>query len=183
MSREEVVVELDALEQKDGPHSFVSLTGGEPLIHLPFLPFLLTDIKRTGYRTYLETAGVHPEALEEVISLCDVIAMDFKPSSVTGSKDYSEEHRRFLSLAKQKEVFVKLTLSESLDHDEYDRLIGIIAAVAPQTPVILQPLSGENGEDRAAEGLTLLSRLQRRALRVLPDVRIVPRLHKILNIP
>ncbi len=152
------------------------------MIHLPFLSLLLTDIKRAGYRTYLETAGVHPEALEEVLGDCDVIAMDFKPSSVTLRKDYSEEHRRFLTLAKKKEVFVKLTVSESIDHDEYDRLIGIIAAVAPETPVILQPLSDVHGEDETAGALTLLTRLQRRALGVLPDVRIIPRLHKILSI-
>ena len=58
MTQEEVVETVLHLEKEEGPHTFVSLTGGEPLLYLNFLSPLLVRLKALGFRTYLETNGI-----------------------------------------------------------------------------------------------------------------------------
>ena len=40
---------LKRLDNESGPHSYVSLTGGEPLVYLSFLKQLLPRLKGIGY--------------------------------------------------------------------------------------------------------------------------------------
>ncbi len=179
---EEVVREVRRLEEANGPHAYVSLTGGEPLLYLTFLKPLMIQLKAQGFRIYLETSGVLWKALEEVIGWCDCVSMDLKPSSVTKEKNFYEEHEQFLKIAKDKETLIKMVLSREIDIQEFDQLIGIVAKVAPKIPVILQPISTdiEGHEDPAL--MDLLNHLQRSALQKVQRVMIVPRFHKILNI-
>jgi len=169
-------------DRKDGPHRFISYTGGEPLLYLKFLKPLMTEMRGHGFKNYLETDGILYKALEDVIDLCDCIAMDLKPSSVTGEKDFSREHELFLKIAARKETFIKIVLSNEIDTDEFDKLIDIVVRTAPALTVVLQPLSGKT------EGLydpVLMDRimeLQKRSLRNLSDVRIMPRLHKLIGV-
>src|SRR3990167_10994476 len=50
-----VIESLRKLEQEKGPHSFVSFTGGEPLVYSSFLKFLLPRLKEEKFNVYLET--------------------------------------------------------------------------------------------------------------------------------
>lgn len=179
---EEVMDEVRRLEKETGPHSFVSLTGGEPLLYLAFLKPLIQSLKNEGFGIYLETSGVLWKALDEVIGWCDVIAMDLKPASITKEKNFYEEHRHFLEIAKTKETFLKMVLSKEIDLKEYDTLVQIVREVDASLPFILQPISTEieGHEDPAL--MSLLSDLQQRASQHLRRVAIVPRFHKILKI-
>ncbi len=195
MTLDEVLVSVHGLERDEGPHSFVSLTGGEPLLYQSFLKPLLGRLKASGFRTYLETNGILWQALEEVIGWCDLIAMDLKPASVTKERSFVEEHRQFLKVALWKEVFIKIVISKEIDLHEFQELIRLIQEVAPKTPVVLQPVtppkivaglarsfeSEPEGHDDP-ELVHLLGELQRMAGRALPDVRVMPRLHRILKI-
>ena len=58
MTLDEVLAEVRQLEKEEGPHAFVSLTGGEPLLYLSFLKPLLMRLKAELFSTYLETNGV-----------------------------------------------------------------------------------------------------------------------------
>lgn len=182
MSIDQVMQKVAELERLHGPHAFVSLTGGEPLIYLAFLKPLIARLKSQNFKIYLETAGILWKALQEVIFDCDCVAMDMKPASVTGEKNFHEEHERFLRIAAQKEVFIKTVLSSEIKMEEFDELVRITAAVNPKIPFILQPISGkvEGHEDSGL--MILLDGLQRRAGEKLASVRIVPRLHRILKI-
>ncbi len=182
-SLDEVMHTARQVEKDEGPHSYVSLTGGEPLLYLNFLSPLLLRLKAEGFQTYLETSGILWRALESVIGWCDVIAMDLKPSSVTKEKSFEEEHRRFLEIAKSKEVFIKMVLSKEIDVCEFENLIRLVKEISSQTPVILQPVSGigQEGHDDP-ELMHLLYELQRIASRMIPNVRITPRLHRILRV-
>ena len=182
ISLDETVSRIAALDKEEGPHAFVSLTGGEPLLYLAFLKPLMERLKAKGFRLYLETSGVLWKALEEVIHLCDVVAMDMKPSSVTGEKNFYEEHEKFLNIAKAKETFIKIVLSHEINRAEFERLTGIIEKVDPALPLILQPISGEIEGHEDPKLMRLLEELQRLASKRLRDVRIVPRFHKILKI-
>lgn len=181
-TQDAIIEEIQELEKNSGPHSFISFTGGEPLIYLVFLKPLMKKLKDLGFKNYLETDGILDQALKEVLDLCDVIAMDMKPPSVTKEKDFKNQHRRFLEIAKTREAFVKIVLSKEITSKEFLDLISIVQEVAPKTPVILQPLSSDKEGHEDADLMKLLSELQREALKKISDVRIVPRFHKILKI-
>lgn len=182
MTLDEVMSEVLMLEKTEGPHSFVSLTGGEPLLYVTFLKPLAEALKKEGLKIYLETNGILAKPLRELLPLCDCVAMDMKPASVTGEKNFYEEHRNFLEIAKTKEAFIKLVISKELKLEEFDELMKITAEVAPKTPVILQPVSGEKEGHEDAELMSLLGKLQQRAASKNLNVRIVPRFHRILKI-
>ena len=182
MSLDSVMQTVSKLEKEEGPHSFVSLTGGEPLIYLQFLKPLIFRLKSAGFKIYLETSGILWRPLMEVIQDCDVIAMDLKPSSVTGERSFLDEHREFLKIARSRETFAKMVLSKDIAFPEFDELIRLVRETAPQIPVILQPVSAEIEGHQDPALMAILAELQRRAGLLVDDVRIVPRLHKILKI-
>ena len=173
---------LKRLEEDYGPHPFVSLTGGEPLLYLPFLKPLLPRLKEIGFGVYLETNGILWKALEEVILWTDVIAMDVKPASVTKERSFIKEHEAFLKIAVQKETLIKMICSKEIDLNEFKELCSMIARIAPRVPLVLQPMSAEVEGHDDPELMRLLGELQTLGLGMLKDVRIVPRLHKILKI-
>lgn len=182
MTIEQVLDAVRQLERTDGPHSFVSLTGGEPLLYLPFVKPLMARLKQEGFRIYMETSGVLWKALEEVIDLCDCVAMDLKPASVTKEQNFYEEHRKFLEVACKKETFVKIVLSKDILLEEYDELIKIVANKNAWIPVVLQPISTQTEGHEDPRLMQLLGELQRHAMKSVKRVAIVPRFHKILKI-
>ena len=249
---ESVIEGLKRLDLELGPHSYVSLTGGEPLLYLSFLKPLLARLKECGFRTYLETNGILWKALAQVMVWTDVVAMDVKPASVTKERSYIEDHEKFLNVAIQKEVFIKMVCSKEIDLDEFRELCEMIRGVTDRhcegikctppsplvrqkmdesvlwrmgkgrdggineslnpppcsltvrqagsptggeemnnmlprndsrvIPLILQPISEEVEGHEDPELMRLLGELQVIGLGILKDVRIVPRLHKILKI-
>ena len=66
----------------------LSLTGGEPLVQKDFIKDFLPLLKKHRIKTYLETNGVLPEELKEVVEGIDIIAMDIKLPSSTKCKPY-----------------------------------------------------------------------------------------------
>src|SRR5262245_39851096 len=110
MSLSQVLHEIGRLEKDKGPHHSISLTGGEPLFYTPFLENLLPKLKEKRYGTYLETNGTLPRELDRVMRWCDIIAMDMKPASSTGDRNFEREHEEFLKIAARKEVFVKVVV-------------------------------------------------------------------------
>lgn len=179
----QVLSDVDQLEKNVGPHRFVSLTGGEPLLYLKFLKPLLTELKARAFQIYLETGGILWQALKEVVHLCDLISMDMKPSSVTKEKKFDNEHEKFLRIAIQNETFIKIVISKELKEEEFEAQVKIIHKIDPKVPLILQPISTPDGEGHEdPELMNFLYLLQQKALCYLKNVRIVPRFHRILNI-
>ena len=182
-SLDDTLNEILRLEQAYGPHQHVSLTGGEPLLYLPFIQPLIQALREKGLKIYLETSGVLWKALDEVLENCDVIAMDLKPASVTHEKNYLEDHRQFLTTSKNKNVFLKMVVSKEISVDEYDTHVQMVAETASQVSLYLQPITTPQGEGHEdAELMKLISDLQKRGQQWLSDIRIGVRLHRILNI-
>jgi len=181
-SRQEVLEKIQELEVMEGPHSFVSLTGGEPLLYLNFIQPLIQELKEKGHKIFLETSGVLWKALESVIENCDVIAMDLKPSSVTHEGDFLLEHRKFLEIAKTKETFIKIVLSQEIDLKEFEDHVKLVASIASETPIFLQPMTEALKGHENPELMTFLSKLQTLGKKWHPDIRIGMRLHELLNV-
>lgn len=173
---------LKRLEREFGPHAYVSLTGGEPLLYVSFLKDLLPGLKKINLRVYLETNGILSKPLQEVIDQMDVVAMDVKPASVTKEHSFLKEHEEFLNISIKKETFIKMVCSQEIDLEEFKELCLMISRTDPKVPLILQPVSGETEGHENPVLMNLLGELQVIALGMLKDVRIVPRLHKILKI-
>ena len=182
MSLADILKEVARLEKKSGPHACVSLTGGEPLLYTEFLKPLCAALKKRKYRTLLETSGVLWRPLSRIIGACDIIAMDLKLPSVTRQKDFLAEHRKFLALAKRKEVYIKVVVSKSVDPGEYGKHLRMVAQVAPKAPVFLQPVSRGGKIYPDPSLMRFLDKLQRTGAKILNDVRVGIQLHKLMNI-
>lgn len=160
-------------------HHSVSLTGGEPLLQPSLIRELAPLLKGTRRGIHLETNGTLPEALSEVIDLIDIVAMDFKLPSVTGLPAFWDEHSRFLKIADLKEAYVKIVVGEETTYKEIEKAAELIQSTTAGVPLILQPVS-ETGDVRGVSPAHALE-LQRQALKILADVRIIPQTHKMMG--
>lgn len=78
----------------------VCITGGEPTIHNDLVDFI-SKIKEKGYKVKLDTNGINPKMLKELVEkkLVDYIAMDIKSSL----KNYEKTINKNIELKKIKE--------------------------------------------------------------------------------
>jgi organic radical activating enzyme len=161
----------------DRCHS-VCLTGGEPLLHKDFMRHLLPLLKEAGMTTYLETNAICYEALTEVINGIDIIAMDIKLPSSTKKESFWHQHEEFLRCAVKKQVFIKAIISSTTEQKDIEKMVDLICSVDPTRTLILQPNSFElhNGVlERCFE-------FQNYCMARLAHVRILPQVHRLLNI-
>jgi 7-carboxy-7-deazaguanine synthase len=155
----------------------LSLTGGEPLLHAAFLQEWLPSEQKT-FLIYLETSGIHYAEMSNLTGLVDVVSMDIKLPSATGHKAHWDDHRKFLSATEGLERFVKAVVSESTVPDEIIIAARLIAEQDRTVPFIIQPVSGPLSP--GAESLILFQDI---ALEILEDVRVIPQVHKMLQLP
>jgi organic radical activating enzyme len=162
-----------------GIHHSLSITGGEPLLHhrllQSWLPVLAPIIL-----LYLETNGVLAEELATVITHLSLIGMDIKLPSTSGCGDLWERHRLFLEVAQQKPLFVKVVVDDTTEAAEVARAATLIAEVNRAIPLIIQPLTRNDGSIALSPPHMLT--LQESAASRLDEVRVIPQIHKGLGI-
>lgn len=160
-------------------HHSISLTGGEPLLHNKFLKNNLPKLRKI-LPIFLETNGVLHAELAQCIDFLDYISMDFKLPSTTKSRPYWDEHRKFLAVAAQRQVYAKAVISNETPDTEILRTSEIIASVRTDIPLILQPITSSTSIEVLSS--TKLFQLQETASSVLNDVRVIPQTHKYLQL-
>lgn len=175
-------VSVDTLQKviSDFPKIPIALTGGEPLQRSKFLKEWLSNL--SGRTILLETAGVHMAALKEVLPFVSIISMDLKLPSSTGMRPYWKEHEEFLKMALSRKVYVKVVVTAETRDEEIAQAINLVAKLAPQVPFILQPVS----ETSTFDGVPILRQLYQwwqLANDLLPNVRVLPQMHKTLGMP
>ncbi len=183
-------------------HDSISITGGEPLLHAPFLAEFLPQVRqRTGLPIYLETAGHRPQQLAAILPDLDMVGMDIKLPSVSG-ETWWEEHERFIELCCNSpvEVFVKLIVSDRTVPAELEKTAQLVASASNKIPVFLQPvtplspeLRQKNQDLRTIEPKVPIQASQEAPSpekvlawqtfmkRWLDNVRVVPQTHKMLG--
>ncbi|SHG99700.1 Organic radical activating enzyme [Thermosyntropha lipolytica DSM 11003] len=159
--------------------SWISFTGGEPLLWSDFVRELGLKLKPAGYRFLLETNGTLVEELDKCLPLVDLISMDFKLPSATG-KDNWDNHYFFLREAVTKPCYVKIVANQDTREDEIYQAFDIIGKIDRKIPVYLQPVTKEGRPDLKL--LPFLLRMQEKGLNRLEDVRIMPQLHVFLGL-
>ena len=152
----------------------VAITGGEPLLQMDFLEELCKRILDFGKSIYLDTNGTLPEELGKVITYLDTVSLDFKIPTATGRPKLWDEHAACLEIAAQKKVFVKMVVNDNLLPQELDTACGIIKRVDPDITLVLQPVSNTT--------IPNILDIQKTALGMLKDVRIIPQVHKFLGL-
>ena len=176
-------------------HDFVSLTGGEPLLQPAVVAALAAGLRGRGPRIHLETHGLHADALAQVLATIDVVSMDWKlasdvrregePSAVLGrpGRDFHAAHERFLRVALGAgERYVKIVVSPASGDAEVIEACERIARIAPDTLLVLQPVT-PFGPVRERPSAKRMLALAARAKRLLPAVRVIPQTHPIYGAP
>ena len=160
-------------------HHSISITGGEPLLHVEALREYLPELRKI-LPIYLETNGIRTHELSQCIDLLDYISMDIKLPSTTKSRDFWEEHRNFLKIAAKKDVYVKIVISEETPLPEIQKACDIIVSVNRNIPLILQPITTAEASQTTSSGT--LFKLQEEASKFLNEVRVIPQTHKYLHL-
>jgi len=168
------------ISSNSGGHHSVSLTGGEPLIYKKYLKALLPRLKEMGLKIYLETNSTLTENLKGVLDLVDIVAADFKLPSSTGDKERWREHKDFIGLAKSKNCFIKIVITNQTEEEDVKKAIDIISRVDSDMLMVLQPVWPIKGIERAKKKqlFDYLFLAEKR----LKNVRIMPQMHKVLGI-
>ncbi len=179
----EQVVELIHKVDRKRTNRRISFTGGAPLLQAHFLRELLPHLCADEYSIYLETAGDLPQQLKSIIEWIDVVAMDVKLSSVTKEPNTFPAHWQFLKTCRDfdVEVFVKMVLSSETHEGELMEAVkGIKKAGGVDTLVVLQPMTKTSKTDAVPNGEQLL-RWQDKVASVMPNVRVIPQTHKMME--
>jgi len=182
---------LEWIERQNLPflHDSISLTGGEPLLHAPFLHEFLPQVRSlTGLPIYLETGGHRPEQLAMILPYLDAVGMDLKLPSVSGEEHW-QAHAKFLQLCHNSslDVFVKIIISQNTHSDELKQAALLIADISTTIPVFLQPVTPLATSAQFTPTPILAPTpdqvLMWQALmkEFIPQVRVVPQTHKMLN--
>ena len=179
----EQVMELIRNVDRKKTNRRISLTGGAPLLQAHFLRELLPHLCADEYSIYLETAGDLVQQLKSIIEWVDIVAMDVKLSSVTKEPNTFPAHWQFLKTCRDfdVEVFVKMVLSaETHEGELIEAAKGIKKAGGADTLVVLQPMTKAARTDAVPTGEQLFC-WQDKVSSVLPDVRVIPQTHKMLE--
>lgn len=162
-------------------HHSISLTGGEPLLRPAFIRRLVPLLGGTRRGIYLETNGTLPGPLAEVIDFIDMIGMDIKLPGISGLPALWHEHRRFLSVAVKKRVFVKVVAGEDTTAEEIELAAGLISEFGRDITMVIQPVSPANSGIKPISPGRLLD-FQRLALKKLEHVLVIPQTQKFIGL-
>lgn len=186
---QEKLLEWVERQNKPGLHDSITLTGGEPLLHAPFLVQFLPKVRAlTKLPIYLETGGHRPQQLDMVLPYIDSVGMDIKLPSVSGEKHW-QAHAEFLQRCynARVEVFVKLIVSNRTNPGELKQAAELVAACDPAIPVFLQPVTAIDLSDKLGCGPLYppepdqLLAWQGLMKRNLKQVRAIAQTHKMIG--
>jgi 7-carboxy-7-deazaguanine synthase len=173
------------------PSTWISLTGGEPLLQPEAVSAVVDELAARGRRIYLETHGLHAEALERIAPRIDLVSMDWKLASDVSwgpgvaplpGDDFHDAHAEFLRVATAAgDVYVKVVVTTSTRDDELDAMLDRIASISDEIPLVLQPVTPAGGVSAMPDPQRLLEWVDRAESR-LADVRLIPQTHPIYGV-
>ena len=151
----------------------ISLTGGEPLLHINFLKEFLQEVHLP---IYLETNATLCENLKEIIKYVDIISADIKLPSCTGLSSKFNIHEQFFEIAKGKTLFAKIVFNERITADEIDKCCELGKKF--NIELILQPIMIN---DKLGIKTEFIPQILDKFLEKYKKVRVIPQVHKFIS--
>ena len=173
-SKQYTVEELVEEVKKHSDCHSVSLTGGEPLLNTGFLKEFLPQCPLP---VYLETNATLAGELGEIIDYIDFVSADIKLPSCTGGSAYWNEHDEFFKKACHKELFAKIVFDENITEEEIKQSAKLGAKYGIE--LILQP---KNTNEFVKPDMDFVNKIFSRFLEKYKNVRVIPQVHKILEV-
>lgn len=153
----------------------ISLTGGEPLLSAEFLKDFLPLVNNQA-KIYLETNATLPYKLDLIKDKIDIISADIKLKSSTGF-DTTKLHHEFFKHAKGIETFAKIVFDENITKDEIQTCIDMGKEF--NIELILQPKTNGNKLSVTSD---FCNELLDKFTKDYPNVRLIPQVHKFLDV-
>ncbi len=157
----------------DTIHS-ISLTGGEPLLQADFLKKFLP---LAGKKIYLETNATLADKLVELKPFIDIVSADIKLESATGEPNSIAFHEKFLDNCRGIETFAKIVFDENITDCELEACANLGKKF--NILLVLQPRM--DGDKMAVTG-AFAQEIHERFLKKYPNVRLIPQIHKFLDL-
>ncbi len=152
----------------------ISLTGGEPLLNTEFLKAFLP---LCPIPVYLETNATLAKQAEEIIDFIDYVSADIKLPSCAGIDNLWEVHDKFFEACKSKDLFAKIVFDKSITDDEIEHACALGAKHSIE--LILQPKMDGN---KSCVSAKFIEEVLDKFLKKYKKVRIIPQMHKFLNV-
>jgi organic radical activating enzyme len=162
----------------------VSFTGGEPLVWPAFVAAVARSVRPDGFRAHLETAAIHPVALESVAAELDHVSADYKLASSLEAGDVRAENLACIRIAVARgiETAVKVVLMRDVAEEEWRAALADLSALRDAIHLVLQPVT-PFGSVRATIEPDVLARRAEEARSAGFRVRVIPQVHKTLAVP
>lgn len=152
----------------------ISFTGGEPLLNADFINEFANILPEI--RIYLETNATLPEQLIKIKDKIDIISADIKLPSAAG-KDTFELHDRFLQSCAGVYTFAKIVFDSNITESEIEKCCQLGQKYGIE--LILQPKMDENN---LSVNNDFCEKIMNKFLNLYPSVRLIPQVHKFLNL-
>lgn len=153
----------------------ISLTGGEPLLSWEFLKEFLPLIQGET-KIYLETNATLTKEFSKIKDYVDIISADIKLPSCTGQNSL-EKHKTFFDACIGKNTFAKIVFDKNITQDEIDFCTDIGSKY--NIELVLQPKMIGNKMSVTAE---FCEKILEKFLLIYSNVRLIPQIHKFLNV-
>ncbi|MFY9344629.1 MAG: 7-carboxy-7-deazaguanine synthase QueE [Planctomycetota bacterium] len=191
----ELVRQVGAAGEPGRKSGSLSVTGGEPLVFPEFLRELGRIVRGHGMRVHLETAAVHPDALALCVDQVDHLSADYKLPETLGAPvepalalapgtSYGVLHRRCCELALRRgaSVDVKVVLTDRVGDASLEQALADLQPVRDKIVLVLQPVTPFGAVTRTV-ARDDLRRFVDTAVRAQFQVRVLPQVHKVLQVP
>lgn len=172
----------------------ISLHGEDPLSFPEFVRELGQAARDVGFRLHLETAAPDPDALAVCVNQVDHLAVNY-PLEAASARPVAKAAPRGsgadsgarslrcceIALRRGATVDVKIRLSPEVSDVRYERALEQLQPLRSKVSLVLQPVTPFD-VGKGALPVRDLERWVAAAVRAGFDVRVVPAVHKLLNV-
>ena len=164
----------------------VSYTGGEPLFSAAFVNEIAKGAREMHLKNYIETSGYSARAFASLVDHFDFASIDIKLRCHQASTDYDKQYKNELeciriSAERGLETIVKVVVVKDTAIDEIEEICKDLVGL--NIKFVLQPVTDESAQRDIVPGMKELFAISELAGAFLPDVMVIPQVHKILHVP
>lgn len=158
----------------------ISLTGGEPLLYADFIKNLLHEM---DYKSLLETNGSLPSEIKKIAHLIDYASVDIKLPEHVGTWEIIKKEIKSINILIKRGVntYLKVVVLPTTLPSHVGRIAHKLQNEISEpyrTPIVIQPSSPLDYWIGSAPQLLKISEEVGRHFKV----RLIPQVHKILNL-